>query len=235
MLPTGAKAHLLCYETSGALTGDYTNSVSYLSVAFTGVWPQPEPATPGTSEVALSKEDEQRLLQLARATLSYYFEHRRAPTSEDLGVPITPGMKLVRGAFVTLEEDDELRGCIGEIIAHRPLYQVVKDQALNAGLHDRRFEPVTERELPRLQIEISVLTPSCPVASYHDIEIGKHGMTLEKYGRRAVFLPQVATEQGWDLEETLSNLAIKAGLPPDAWKEGASFAVFEAQVFSEER
>jgi len=71
------------------------------------------------------------------------------------------------------------------------------------------------------------------VASWRDIVIGKHGMVLTKGGRSAVFLPQVAPEQGWGLEETLTHLAMKAGLSPEAWREGAEFLVFEAQVIHE--
>ena len=90
------------------------------------------------------------------------------------------------------------------------------------------------REFPRIRIEISALTLPVPVASYRDIEIGRHGMVLELRGRSAVFLPQVAPEQGWDLETTLTQLARKAGLPGDAWQDPrARFTVFEAVVFHE--
>ena len=84
-----------------------------------------------------------------------------------------------------------------------------------------------------IDIEISMLTPPRPVASWRDIVIGKHGMVLTKGGRSAVFLPQVAPEQGWGIEETLTHLAMKAGLSPGAWREGAEFLVFEAQVIQE--
>jgi len=104
---------------------------------------------------------------------------------------------------------------------------------MNAALHDPRFDPVSPEETKDIKIDISALTPPRPVVSYRDIVIGKHGMTLKKHGRSAVFLPQVAPEQGWDLTNTLTHLAIKAGLPADAWKEGAEFTVFEAQVFHE--
>jgi len=107
--------------------------------------------------------------------------------------------------------------------------------AINAAVNDPRFPPVQPEEIPHLHIEISVLTPLQPLDDYRRIEIGKHGVLLSKNGRRAVFLPQVAPEQGWDLEEMLTNLAHKAGLPGDAWKEGASFEVFEAIVFEEDQ
>ena len=75
--------------------------------------------------------------------------------------------------------------------------------------------------------------PPKPVASWREIVLGRDGMTLEKNGRFAVFLPQVAPEQGWDLATTLSYLSQKAGLPPEAWREGAEFETFQADVFHE--
>jgi len=107
------------------------------------------------------------------------------------------------------------------------------EHAIDAGLRDPRFHPVTADELPLLHYEISAMTPPHPVESYKDIVIGTHGMILEKDGRSAVFLPQVAPEQGWNLEETLTHLSNKAGLPADAWKSGAQYKVFEADVFEE--
>ena len=105
----------------------------------------------------------------------------------------------------------------------------------DAAFEDPRFPPLSAREFPRIKIEISALTPPVPVASYQDIEIGRHGMVLELGGRSAVFLPQVAPEQGWDLATTLTYLSRKAGLPGNAWKDPrAKFTVFEAVVFHED-
>lgn len=229
LLPATAQPHLLQYDTSGRIFGDMANSVSYVSLAFTGAWA--EPRRDPTPE--LSADDRKALLQLARKTLEFYFRTRRQPAPEDVGVAITPGMQQVMGAFVTLHEDGELRGCIGEIFPTRPLYEAVIERALDAALHDPRFMPVRAEELPQLEIEISALTPPHPVASYRDIVLGRHGMVLRKQGRSAVFLPQVAPEQGWDLPTTLSHLAMKAGLPAEAWQEGAEYTVFEAIVFGE--
>lgn len=236
MLPDQAEAHLLHYETSGARSNDFSHSVSYVSAAFTGAWPKGEPAEMAGNEALLSVEDKQGLLTLARRALEYTLEHGGQPTPEQLGVTVSPGMEQVMGAFVTLHKHGQLRGCIGEIIPHRPVCQVVIAEAINAALHDPRFPPVEAAELPELDIEISAY-PSGPepVGSYEGIIIGKHGMVLEKYGRHALFLPQVAPEQGWDLPATLTHLSMKAGLAPDAWKEGASFSVFEATVFGEEK
>jgi AmmeMemoRadiSam system protein A len=182
----------------------------------------------------LSAGDKKALLDLARKTIAYAVEKREAPTAEELGVAITPAMESVCGAFVTLNENGDLRGCIGDIFPSRPLYKAVMGNAINAALRDPRFNPVQADEVPKLKIEISVLTPPHPIDSYKDIVIGKDGVVLSKDGRKAVFLPQVAPEQGWDVDTTLDHLAVKAGLPADAWREGAQFEVFQADVFSEE-
>ena len=136
------------------------------------------------------------------------------------------------GVFVTLHDaSGDLRGCIGNILPVATLAEGLWGRAQDAALNDPRFDPVTPAELSSLSIEISVLSRPVPVASPNDIEIGKHGILLKKRGRSAVFLPQVAPEQGWNLETTLNHLALKAGLAPGAWREGASFEVFEAEVF----
>ena len=155
----------------------------------------------------------------------------------DAPLPAPPrigaGARQVMGGFVTLTLDGALRGCIGEIIPTREIWQVVREQAVNAALHDPRFTPLTPRDAPRVRIEISALNPPEPVASWHEIVLGRHGIVLQKGRRSAVFLPQVPEEQGWDLDTTLEFLSRKAGLAADAWKQDAQFLVFEAEVFGE--
>lgn len=136
-----------------------------------------------------------------------------------------------RGAFVTLHDGGRLRGCIGTLEARRPLLEAVAANASSAAVGDPRFAPVTPDESSKLAIEISVLTPLREVHGPGGIELGRHGILLGKSGRQAVFLPQVAPEQGWDLPTTLAHLCRKAGLPADAWREGARLWVFEAEVF----
>ncbi len=237
LLPQGARVQEVAYDTSGRQMNDWHNSVSYFSALATGDWRQAArpaaPPAPAAATTPLDDQDRQQLLKLARATLAYAVKNRQPPKLEDTGITLRPGMKQVMGGFVTLNIKGELRGCIGEITPHREIWKVVRDQAVNAALHDPRFQPVSPAETARITIEISALAPPHPVASYKEIVIGKHGMTISKNGMSAVFLPQVAPEQGWDLPITLSYLSRKAGLPADAWKEGASFTVFEAQVFHE--
>lgn len=240
LLPRDAKGEEVAYDTSGRMLNDWENSVSYVGAAFAADWGPVGTTKPARAAAApaaagmLDEEDRAQLLKLARVTLEYAVRNRgRMPAPEDAGVTIRPGMQQVMGGFVTLNVHHELRGCIGEIFPRREIWKVVRERAVSAALEDPRFPPVSTNELKEIVIDISALTPPRPVSSYQEIVIGKHGMTLSKNGRSAVFLPQVAPEQGWDLATTLTHLARKAGLAGDAWKDGAEFTVFEAQVFSE--
>ncbi len=233
-LPAGAEAQLVRYTTSGELMHDYTNSVSYVAAAFHGVWQPSPPLAAQAINGALSPEDKKILLSLARKTIQYALDKQRVPEPADLGVTCSEVVKVPRAAFVTLKKRGELRGCIGDIFPQRPLYKSVITNAIYAAFADRRFPQLQKEECGEIRIEISALTAPSPVASAQAIRIGTDGMVLSKDGRSAVFLPQVAPEQGWDLETTLMHLSTKAGLAPDAWKDGASFQVFQAEVFGEQ-
>ncbi|HUU17891.1 MAG TPA: AmmeMemoRadiSam system protein B [Sedimentisphaerales bacterium] len=235
MLDEPVRVELRNYTTSGKLTDDFTNSVSYLSIAFSGSWqnnPEIKPQA-NNPELELTEEDKKQLLTLARKTIVYALRTQRVPQASELGVSISDAMSCPRAAFVTLKKHSQLRGCIGDIFPQRPLYKSVIRNAINACVNDRRFLPVTEEECNDITIEISALTAPEPVASSNDIRIGIDGVVLSKDGRSAVFLPQVAPEQGWDVNQMLTQLSLKAQLPADAWKEGASFLVFQADVFGE--
>jgi len=235
MLPEPSRPELLRYDTSGALTGDHRNSVSYMSIAFKGAWKKGTAVKPETQDVSLTEEDQNLLTELARRSIRHVLDTGQSPELEDVGVKVTPGLEATRAAFVTLRKNGRLRGCIGEIFPQRPLYRSVMQNAVHAAFNDHRFPPVRASELPELEIKISALTPPAPIASVKEIVIGKHGVVLKKDGHQAVFLPQVAPEQGWDRDQMLSHLALKAGLTRDAWKEGATFTVFEAHVFGENK
>ena len=181
----------------------------------------------------LNVEEKKTLLKMARKTVEFYLDQKKKPSIEELGFVLTDSLKKERGVFVTLHQHGNLRGCIGEIFPRRSLYLAVIEQAIHSAFQDPRFKKVTQNELSSIEFEISVLTPPESVKFYKDIVVGKHGIVLEKGWNSAVFLPQVAPEQGWDLETTLKYLSMKAGLSSDDWKEGASFQVFEAIVFSE--
>jgi len=177
------------------------------------------------------------LPRLARHTLETAVRGRPRPSPADtaieLGLLLPSGLDAPRGVFVTLTRNGRLRGCIGVIQALKPLAEAVQDNALAAAFRDPRFEPLTDDELDDTEIEVSVLTPMHHVEGPDLIEIPRHGVLLAKAGRRSVFLPQVAAEQGWDRPTTLTQLALKAGLGPDDWREGAEFSVFEAEIVRE--
>ena len=234
LLPADAQVKLLKYDTSGKGGGNFENSVSYAAFGVTGVWGNVARRAVDDPDVGkLDVKERQLLLALARKTLEWYFRNGDYPEPKDLGITPTPNMKLDRGVFVTLRKGGDLRGCIGEIYPTRPLYTAVMRRAIDAAVNDYRFSPVTAEELPQLDIEISVLTPPRPVVKWSDIVVGRDGIILEKNGRRSVFLPQVATEQKWDLETTLNHLAQKAGLAENEWREKTGFMVFQADVFGE--
>jgi AmmeMemoRadiSam system protein B/AmmeMemoRadiSam system protein A len=234
MMDDTAKAELLKYTTSGELTGDYSTSVSYLSAAFYGQWANCSEVEPEAHNAKLTEQDEKQLLILARRTINHVLQNGTVPDPSELGVEITDAMKPPRAAFVTLKKHSQLRGCIGDIYPQQPLYKSVMMNAIYASFRDRRFSPVKKEECDDIKIEISILTVPKPVASADDIRIGVDGVVLYKDGKSALFLPQVATEQGWDIDEMLTHLSLKAQLPGYAWKDGASFRTFQARVFGEE-
>ncbi len=240
--PAGMAVERVAYEQSGRLAGDWSHSVSYLGALVRGSWraaPAGGPVRPDGSgaaerhDTALDPSDRERLLGLARCAVAHAVAHGRPLPRDRCGAFRSPALERVAGGFVTLRSDGRLRGCIGEIEPSRPLWEVVREQACNAALHDPRFPPVSAAEVPGLSIEVSALTPPRPVPSWTSIEAGRHGVFLRKGGRQAVFLPQVAREEGWDRATMLSHLALKAGLPADAWREGATFEVFEARIARE--
>jgi AmmeMemoRadiSam system protein B/AmmeMemoRadiSam system protein A len=225
--------------TSGEVSGTWSQVVTYAGVVFSGRW-QPWRDDPKEPQLGtLSSEEKTALLALARATLESHLVHDTSLARWFAAHPVTGNLAAKAGAFVTIHNRPEkarlegrLRGCIGVIEAHEPLVDAVVHAAVSAA-HDPRFPPLTREELPRVSLEISVLSPLRPVPDYDAIRLGIHGVLLTKGSRHALFLPQVATETGWDLPTFLSQLSLKAGLPPDAWRSGASFQVFTADVFGE--
>jgi AmmeMemoRadiSam system protein A len=175
-----------------------------------------------------SEADRTALLTIARDAVARWVRRGTPPA-----LPATGDTARPAGAFVTLHNHGELRGCIGHIEADRPLVQVVADCAVAACSSDPRFPAVTEAELPHLEIELSILGPLEPLAGPDDITIGRHGLFIELGWRRGLLLPQVATEWNWDRLAFLEQTCHKAGLPRDAWKKGAKLWRFEAEVFSE--
>ncbi len=183
----------------------------------------------------LSVQQQDFLQTVARQAVFAAVAQEPPPNFKNLAeaakLPLQGLLTEKRGAFVTLTLQERLRGCIGYIEGFKPLVEAVAENGRSAAVADPRFSPVQTTDLSQLEIEVSVLTPLLEVLSYEHIEVGKHGVLLEKNGQQAVFLPQVATEQGWDLPTTLTQLALKAGLGPLEWQRGTKFKIFEAQIF----
>lgn len=136
------------------------------------------------------------------------------------------------GAFVTLQKNGQLRGCIGRFYGHNPLWLNVWEMARAAAFEDPRFPALSAREWPEITMDISVLDAPTPCTNPSEIAVGRDGLILQAYGRSGVFLPQVPVEQGWDLEQYLFHLCLKAGLPPDTWqKPEARLFSYQAKVF----
>jgi len=178
----------------------------------------------------LTPEEGAELIQIARDALRLEIicgESYR-------GTPFHPALLLPGAAFVTLKRGGVLRGCIGQLIPLEPLYLAVADCAVAAATRDPRFDAVNEEELADIKVDISVLSPLEVITDLDLIEVGRHGLYIEKAGRHGVLLPQVAVELGLDRYQFLSLTCRKAGLVPDAWKQGGVIKTFSAQIFHSE-
>jgi len=187
------------------------------------------------AEVAPSAEltdaDRAVLLDLAKRSIRAAVTGCPPPRPSDA----SPHLLEPRGAFVTIHRGEDLRGCIGQLYAVRSLADTVISMARAAATGDPRFEPMCPDELDDAQIEISVLSPLRPVVAPEEIVVGRHGIMITGRGRRGVLLPQVATEHGWDRETFLSHTCLKAGLPPNAWRDcDVEIEAFTADVFGDD-
>ncbi len=235
--PADHQSALLAYARSADQEGDFSFSVSYAAALICDPAMVTEPATDPTGPDRLTTAERAFLVNLARQAVTAAAQGEPPPDPAALaalaGLDPAPRLAQPRGAFVTLTQGGRLRGCIGYIEGIKPLIEAVVDNGAGAAVADPRFSPVVAQELPQLRIEVSALTPLNPVDGPDDIEIGRHGIVLTKGHQKAVFLPQVASEQGWDRDTTLENLALKAGLAADAWRRDCRFQVFEAEICEE--
>jgi AmmeMemoRadiSam system protein A len=179
----------------------------------------------------LNDSQRKRLLEIARESIVSYVRDGKRKTFDEKD----PVLNRPMGAFVTLHENGELRGCIGNMVGQGPLYKTVADMAIEAATGDPRFSPLSPSELSAIDIEISVLSPLKRVSSYKEITIPGNGVVVRSMFGSGVYLPQVATETGWTREEFLTSLCgQKAGISPDAWKDPATeLYTFTAEVFGE--
>lgn len=187
---------------------------------------EPVGTVPGAYLDELQRKD---LLGIARRALFGYLDAGKIPPEEG----VRGALAAHGAAFVTLTKSGRLRGCIGYTEAVAPLFKVIQECVVAAATEDPRFPPVTPMELPSLRIEISVLTPLFPIRP-EEVVVGRHGLMVAKGGMRGLLLPQVPIEWGWDRETFLDQVCVKAGLPPSAWRHGATLRAFTAEVFCEE-
>ncbi|MFH1790945.1 MAG: AmmeMemoRadiSam system protein B [Candidatus Omnitrophota bacterium] len=239
---------MLKHANSGDATFDRRRVVGYLSAAFIKSGADKNIAAPagnreetGSSEKTtqaangeghmLNDDQRKKLLKLARDSITQFLKEKKRPELTDND----PSLNREMGAFVTLRSHEDLRGCIGNLVGHGPFYMTVRDMAIEAATDDPRFRSVTLREMDDIDIEISMLSPLEKISDPNIIEVGKHGVIVRQGFRTGVYLPQVATETGWNREQFMNSLcAQKAGIQADAWKKGAcDMYIFTAEVFGE--
>jgi AmmeMemoRadiSam system protein B/AmmeMemoRadiSam system protein A len=211
------------YQNSGDVTKDKSRVVGYAAI---GIWS----AQLENRSVTLDEKAKIEAIKIATDTLQSYVNYHEK-SEFDIKSKI---LKEPLGAFVTLKKNNQLRGCIGSFEPKEPLSNVIQNMTIAAASQDLRFQPVTPDELKDITIEISVMTPKKKISKWQDVVLGKNGVVVQKGFNSGTFLPQVATDTKWTLEEFLSELCSqKAGLARDCYKDpSVNLYTYEAQVFN---
>lgn len=224
------KGKVLKYLNSGDVTGDRSRVVGYAAGVFYmagGTEKMKEEKKVGV-DLGLNEQEKKTLHHIARTVVENRAKKKPVPEFK-LESSV---LKENRGAFVTIKKKGQLRGCIGYIEGRGPLHKTIEEMAEAAAFRDPRFTPVTERELPDLDLEISVLTPLKKITDINEIEVGKHGIYIKKGWYSGLLLPQVATEYGWNRQTFLRHTCEKAGLGWDDWKDkNTEIYIFSADIF----
>ena len=223
------QAKVLKYANSGDTSGDKSRVVGYSADVFFKTQDGKNAEPP----FALTESDKNELLSVARKSVEEAVGEKKefepGPTSSE-------ALNQDRGAFVTLLESGDLRGCIGYTSATKPLYLTVRDTAAFAALRDPRFRPVSVPELPRLRYEISVLSPLRRVVDVQQIKVGQDGLLMKNGGYEGLLLPQVPVEQKWDRQHFLEETCGKAGMRATCWQDAdTDIFAFTAVVFGEHK
>jgi AmmeMemoRadiSam system protein B/AmmeMemoRadiSam system protein A len=223
------RAMVLKYANSGDVTGDRSRVVGYSADVFVKSL-NGKAADP---EFSLSGQEKSELLALARKSVEYVVQKGEVYEPQ---ASASATLNRESGAFVTLKESGQLRGCIGYTSPIKPLYMTVRDTATHAALHDPRFQPVSASELPQMEYEISVLSPLRRVVDVQQIKVGQHGLLMKNGRYEGLLLPQVPVEQQWDRQTFLEQTCIKAGMDSGCWKdENTDIFMFTAVVFGEHK
>lgn len=214
-----SKVRILHYADSSAVGSGEDRVVGYLSAVLFEEAP--------LSEFSLSSEEKGDLLLLARSSIETFL------LKNEIIDYHTQNSKFLekKGAFVTLKKRGLLRGCIGFLMPSMPLYQTVIQASIYAACKDQRFIPLSSEELNDIEIEISVLSPLQKIDDPQLVEVGKHGLLISKGDKSGLLLPQVPVENRWSRKTFLEQTCLKAGLPQNAWQQGADVFIFEAIVF----
>jgi len=218
--------HIMYRNSGDSICGGKDSVVGYHSYIFTRNQSIPKKMT-----FSLSENEKHELLKIARESIISKLDNKEYPYNSSY--ILTETLSMPCGAFVTLNKDLKLRGCIGLFVVQEPLYKIVREMAVSSAFEDPRFPKVEESEMESIKIEISVLSPLKKIDNINKFILGKQGIYIKKGMQSGTYLPQVAKETGWTKEEILNHCSHdKAGLSWDGWKN-AELYTYEAIVFSE--
>lgn len=224
---------VLPYANSGDVSGERHRVVGYGAAVF--YQKQKKMDQKGgevLDEIQFTKEEEKKLFQIARESMLQALD-RKSISKYSVN---EKNLLVKRGVFVTLTNHGQLRGCIGHFAQDYPLFEIVQQMAVASATQDHRFfyNPITKEEMDEINIKISILSPLKKIDSVDEIEVGKHGIWVVQGNRSGTYLPEVATELGWNKIEFLEHCCMeKAGLPRDAWKTGAEIYIYSSQILDE--
>jgi len=216
-----------CNSGDSIQSGDKSRVVGYWGIA---IFEKEYLPLYDKAEFQISDDEKKTLIKIARKAIEDYCTGNSKAYLKSSN--FSSALETKCGAFVSLHKNGKLRGCIGRMTGDIPLYKMIQEMAISASCHDYRFEPVNASEIKDINIEISVLSPMHKIDSISEIELGKHGVYIEKGNLTGVFLPQVATETGWSKEQFLGHCSRdKADLGWEGWKT-ADIYIFTAIIFS---
>ena len=227
------ETEILPYMNSGDISGERHRVVGYGSALFVNNQKMKK-AKGGQvlNEIAFSEDEKEQLFRIARESILQALKDKKPPRFNIKN----NNLLEKRGVFITLTNEGRLRGCIGHFDTDYPLYQIVTQMSIAAATQDYRFmyNPITSDEMEDIEIKISILSPLKKIDSIDEIKIGQHGIWIRQGSRGGTYLPEVATEMGWNKIEFLEHCcAEKAGLSPDAWKNDAEIYIYSSQILSE--